>query len=287
MSYLRVMTLNISVDWTTPDHPGETRRPELAAWIERERPDVVLLQEVLTTPDGTSHATWVAERVGMQHAFGGRPLRGSETRFGVAVLSRWPVDTAEHLPMPGPEPLGVSPSALWARTRGVEVVSVHLTADPRQGLLRQRQVEFLDAAIAERRDPTSPLPAVLGGDFNADPGADEIRFLRGHTALGGRTTYWCDAWDVAGQGSSGWTLDPRNPLAAIAAVPRRRVDYVFVGDSFRYAWHLGEGGLHRLPTAGTGVVRSARIVCDRSLTGVLASDHYGLLVEIDWPGRPD
>ncbi len=287
MSCLRVMTLNTAVDSTTPDHPGEARRPELAAWIERERPDVVLLQEVLAAPDGASHASWVAKRVGMQHVFGGRPLRDSEVRFGVAVLSRWRIDTAEHLPMPDSDPVEVPMSALWARTHGLEVVSVHLTADPRQGLLRQRQVAFLDAAIAERRDPTSPLPAVLGGDFNADPDADEIRFLRGHTALDGRTTYWCDAWDAAGPDGSGWTLDPRNPLAAITAVPRRRVDYVFVGDSFRYAWRLGEDGPQRLPTAGTGVVRSARIVCDRSLTGVLASDHYGLLVEIDWPGRPD
>lgn len=283
MSGLRVLTLNLAVDFTTPGHPGHTRRPEVVAWIDRERPDVVLLQEVVAEPEGGSHASWIAEQTGMQHAFGGRTAWGHE--FGVAVLSRWEIDAAEHLPLPDPDPVDVPMSALWARTRGIEVVSAHLTADPRSGLTRQRQVAFLDEAITQRRDRSSPLPPVLAGDFNADPDSDEIRFLRGHTAIDGRTTYWCDAWAAAGAPGHGWTLDHHNPLQAITRVPDRRVDYVFVGDNFGYTWRRGPTGPELRPTAGTGVVRAARIVCDRSLTGVMASDHYGLLVDVDWPGR--
>jgi len=32
-------------------------------------------------------------------------------------------------------------------------------------------------------------------------------------------------------------------------------------------------------------VTAARIVCDRPLTGHMASDHYGVFAEICWPGR--
>jgi len=35
-----------------------------------------------------------------------------------------------------------------------------------------------------------------------------------------------------------------------------------------------------------GQVTAARIVGDRALTGHMASDHYGVLAEICWPGRP-
>ena len=47
--------------------------------------------------------------------------------------------------------------------------------------------------------------------------------------------------------------------------PDRRIDYVFVG------WRR-EGG--------AGRVESARVVCDRSLTGTFATDHFGVLADI-------
>ena len=42
---------------------------------------------------------------------------------------------------------------------------------------------------------------ILCGDFNAQPDSDEIRFLSGFTVLEGRTTYYQDAWRVAGEGT--------------------------------------------------------------------------------------
>ena len=117
------------------------------------------------------------------------------------------------------------------------------------------------------------MPAILCGDFNAEPESDEIRFLSPLTVLNDRTTFYQDAWRVAGDGP-GWTQDWRtNPIAASMNIHRKRIDYVFVGDPFQRS---GDGGR----------VLRAEFAFHLPLTGVLASDHCGLVVDVSWPGRP-
>jgi endonuclease/exonuclease/phosphatase family metal-dependent hydrolase len=88
--------------------------------------------------------------------------------------------------------------------------------------------------------------------------------------MGGTSTYYQDAWRVAGERDPGWTWDNRNPFAAAEFEPDRRIDYVFVG------WRRDDGA---------GRVRTARVVCDRVLAGaVFATDHFGLLAEIEDAG---
>jgi len=69
------------------------------------------------------------------------------------------------------------------------------------------------------------LPAILMGDFNAEPDSDEIRFLRGLTALGGRSTYWADCFGLVGAGRA--HVRAHQPLRATAARALRRIDYIF------------------------------------------------------------
>ena len=64
-----------------------------------------------------------------------------------------------------------------------------------------------------------------------------------------------------------WTLTTANPHLAELNVPNRRVDFLFVGDAF-------------LRPHGAGRVLSAGLAFHQSLTGTLASDHYGLVVDI-------
>jgi endonuclease/exonuclease/phosphatase family metal-dependent hydrolase len=117
------------------------------------------------------------------------------------------------------------------------------------------------------------MPPILCGDFNAEPDSDEIRFLSSLTMLDGRTTFYQDAWRVAGDGP-GYTQDWRtNRIAASLNVHRKRIDYVFVGDPF-------------LRQGSAGRVLSASVAFDSPLTGVLASDHAGLVVEVAWPSKP-
>jgi endonuclease/exonuclease/phosphatase family metal-dependent hydrolase len=56
-------------------------------------------------------------------------------------------------------------------------------------------------------------------------------------------------------------------------VHRKRIDYVFVGDPFQRR-------------GGAGRVLAARLAFHEPLTGPLASDHAGLVVDIVWPDRP-
>jgi endonuclease/exonuclease/phosphatase family metal-dependent hydrolase len=180
--------------------------------------------------------------------------------------------------------VGVPWELVHARTAGLDVFACHLAAAPTHGLHRQAQVLAIDAIVRDVRGtldaparpgaPRAAMPAVLCGDFNAEPESDEIRFLSSLTALDGRTTFWQDAWRVAGDGGPGWTQDWRtNPIAAGLNVHRKRIDYVFVGDPFLRA---GSGGR----------VLSAELAFHEPLTGVLASDHVGLVVDVVWPDRP-
>ena len=272
------------------------RRREIVAWLEQLDPDVVCLQEVWEDPNTPNTAGWLAEQMGESRwhwDFGGSPFAPSlwpdaSLRFGSAILSRWPIDTCTYhrLPVvaddPDPLPSGAPWELLHAQTAGLDVFSTHLAAAPTHGRHRRLQVLAIDDLIRSARGESDALafgrkresmPPILCGDFNAEPESDEIRFLSSLTVLNDRTTFYQDAWRVAGDGP-GWTQDWRsNPIAASMNVHRKRIDYVFVGDPFQRS---GDGGR----------VLRAELAFHLPLTGVLASDHCGLVVDIVWPGRP-
>lgn len=289
---VRVVQLNagslLEPDW-------EARRHEVVAWIDALAPDVVCLQEVWVdgepgTDGAVDTAGWVADRsaTDWHRVFGGGRFSdelwpGATLRFGSAVLSRWPITAHEEIPLPiaGDADLvtrGVPWEVLHVRTDGLDVFSCHLTAPPTHGHHRRLQVVALDDAVRRIRGdldaPTVPgapprdaVPPIICGDFNAEPDSDEMRFLTGLGHLDGRRTYYQDAWKVAGDGP-GWTQDWRvNPIAALLNVPRKRIDYVLVGDPFQRA-------------GGAGRVLAAQRAFDEPLTGVIASDHCGLVVDV-------
>lgn len=290
---LRVLTLNIGSlfepDW-------DLRRAEVVAWIDELTPDVICLQEVHESASTRNVAQTIAtEARGTWHvAWGGGQISeflmsDTTVSFGSAVLSRWPIDhQATHmLPIveaaltpEDPMPSLIPWELVHARTAGLDVFSTHLASAPSHGIHRQKQTETIDRIVRESRDGRDSfdwpkkrpaMPAVLCGDFNAEPESDEIRFLRGATAVDGRTTFWQDSWRIAGNDGPGYTQDWRShPLAANLNVHRKRIDYVFVGDPF-------------LRAGDAGRVISATVVCDEPRTGIQASDHCGLLVEIVWP----
>lgn len=292
---LRVVQLNagslLEPGW------GE-RRHEIVAWLERLVPDVVCLQEVWEDATTANAAAWLADEMpqaGWHHRFDGRPFGAHlwpdpALRFGSAVLSRWPIDDATYHGLPiaddddDPFVHGVPWELLHVRTAGLDVYTCHLAAAPTHGRHRRRQVVFIDDVItrtargAELATPGQPrdgMPPILCGDFNAEPESDEIRFLSSLTVLDGRTTYFQDAWRVAGdRDSAGHTQDWRtNAIADSMNIPRKRIDYVFVGDPF-------------VRQGNAGRVVNAELAFHHSLTGPLASDHFGLVVDVVWPQRP-
>jgi endonuclease/exonuclease/phosphatase family metal-dependent hydrolase len=290
---LRIVQLNIG----SLLEPGwDRRRHEIVAWLEELQPDVACFEEVWESDSAENTARWIAAQLppaGYDVAFGGAPFAPSfgadpTMRFGAAVLSRWPIEASVYHRLPiaeGAESFvaGIPWELLEAHTAGLDVFACHLAPAPTHGPHRRLQVLAIDDIIRNvrgRRDelPRGPgaateMPPILCGDVNAEPDSDEIRFLSSLTVLEGRATYYQDAWRVAGDGP-GHTQDWRgNQLAAGLNVPRKRIDYVFVGDPFM--------------RAGAGRVLTAELAFHTPKTGVLASDHAGLVVDVLWPARPE
>jgi endonuclease/exonuclease/phosphatase family metal-dependent hydrolase len=253
--------------------PWEERLPAIVASIEQLDADLIALQEVWVA-DGTSSAHVVAEALGY-HVEVAHRLELDGVGFGNAVVSRWPIARAAVRPLPSAGGTEEQRLALLAEVEApnapVQVISTHLNWRHDESAVRQAQVRELCAFIAAER-PRS-YPPVLCGDFNAEPDSDEMRFLRGLTDLDDRSTYYQDAWGQAGDGS-GLTQDWRtHPISAAMNVPRKRIDYVLVGDPFQ---RQGDAGR----------VLSAERAFHEPMTGVQASDHAGLVVDIAWPDRP-
>jgi endonuclease/exonuclease/phosphatase family metal-dependent hydrolase len=260
---LRVLTLNC---WNLAG-PWRERRDEIVLWLRQLDADLVCLQEIIDDDEGRNSARWLAERSGYGHvAFGGAEVAPG-VRFGNAVLSRRPIEHEATFPLPDedPRPEPVDRVLLHARTGGYDVFCTHLTSLYPYSHLRARQVLRIDELVREHADPASPLPPILCGDFNADADSDEIRFLTGLASLEGRSTYFQDAWRVAGGRSPGITWSNDNPFAAEEHEPERRIDYVFVG------WRRN---------GGPGRVTACSVVCDRPLTGTWPTDHYGVLADL-------
>jgi endonuclease/exonuclease/phosphatase family metal-dependent hydrolase len=284
LTVLRVVQLNIG---SLLEPHWDRRRHEIVAWLDRLTPDLVCLQEAWEDANTANTAGWLVEHLAadLHWCFGGFPFPDDlwpdpTMRFGSAILSRWPIDHHELVALPvddrpdPPHPVyRLQCELLHARTADLDVFSTHLVPPPAQAYHRVRQVLLLDDAIRARHDPASPLPPILCGDLNAEPESDEIRFLTSTAVLDGRSTYFQDAWKVAGpEGDPGWTQHPDNEIYRPLGLPRKRIDYVFVGNPF------GRGG--------AGLVQGAALAFHEPLTGVVASDHYGLVVDIAWPGRP-
>ena len=248
--------------------PWEERQPAITAELARIDPDVVLLQEVWAD-DGDDQARRLAAPSGLHVARTTRPS-GEPQRFGNAILSRWPILTTEMIRLPGQDGEPSNRSALAATIdtpAGPQLFTVtHLAWQYHLGPLRQRQLRAVVDLVERARpdDPDGP-PAVLAGDLNAVPDADEIRQLTGLAAPYRPDLIFTDCWAAVGDGP-GHTWSRANPHAAEALWPRRRLDYVLV------AWPRQKplGNPLRAELAG---------VDDRH--GVVPSDHYAVVVELD------
>ena len=260
---MRVLTLNIwnlSGDWAA-------RRGAIVAVIRRWEPDVVCLQEVVESERG-NQAQWLAEALGgWPMAFAGARYRQvAGVQFGNAILSRRPIEATGRTDLPETlDEREVQRVALHARTGGVDVYSTHLAWQLHDAALRERQVQALVRFVEETRDPAAALGPVVAGDFNAEPDATAIRYLCGLATLDGASTYFQDAWRLAGDGGPGLTWSNANPHAALDEEPDRRLDYIF-------------SGFHGPSAAGRPL--ACRVVADEPVEGVWPTDHFGVLADL-------
>lgn len=279
MRHLTAATLNV---WNKSG-PWPERLALIRRDIETLEPEILGLQEVLRLiPDNgpppplrpdTDQATEIAEGFGYHVAYGVASDYPNGLKFGNALLSRYPIveERCFRLPDLGS---GETRSLLYALVETphgrLPVFVTHLNWKFHHGYVRLAQV----TAIAERISALAPesealLPPVLMGDFNAEPEADEIRFLRGLHTHQGKSVFFADAWVFGGDGSPGYTYSRDNDYAAPHREYSRRIDYIFV-----------RGPDHAL----RGEPRNTRLAFDVPELGhsgrVWPSDHYGLVTEI-------
>ena len=273
MQVLRALTLNI---WHR-EAPWERRREIIRKGIAELAPDFIGLQEVLELELGGSRRSQADELTAgtpYKHVFGCAQVMGPGLEFGNALLSRHPILSSEAIRLPGEES-GETRCVLYARLGTpfgeVAVFVTHLNWKLHQGSVRLRQVRRLVELISERAPIGQGFPPILMGDFNAEPESDEIRWLRGHATVDGQSVFFADAWVYGGDGSAGFTFDRRNPYAARAHEPPRRLDYIFVRGPDSH-W-IGEP-------------LRTKLVFDAAEDGVWASDHFGLYSEISAAKSP-
>ncbi len=219
--------------------------------------------------DGVDQAQRLADETGL-HLARTTDADGRPQEFGNAILSRWPIESVEMVKLSGEDGTPSHRSALAATVTtpaGPQVFAVtHLTWQYDASPLRLRQLaEVIELVDRVRSDDPADPPPVLGGDFNAVPDSDEVRCLTGLSEPYRPGMIFTDCWAAVGDGPGHtWTRD--NPHAADALWPRRRLDYVFV------AWPRPKP---------LGNPLSARLAGVEAPVGIVASDHYAVVVELD------
>ncbi|HEX3965678.1 MAG TPA: endonuclease/exonuclease/phosphatase family protein [Trebonia sp.] len=214
----------------------------------------------------TSGRNWtVSQTCWAFHVAAAEP-EGAAGDLGLGIVSRWPLAGRQvhSLPVAGSPPDSrIALEAEVMTPRGVlPVCTTHLSWPLDQSHVRQAQARAIVTAVATREASTR-LPTVLCGDFNAEPGSDEIRMLNGQAAVPVPGVVFQDAWQVAGDGSPGHTWSRRNPEAARERFGDARLDYILI------QW------------AGRGAVLSAEVIDGRLPGGTWGSDHLAVLAELD------
>ena len=212
---LRVMSLN---HWFTAGD-WRARRTEICAWINHLEPDVVCLQEVLASPDGSQNtAEWIAENAaGEWHvAYALRDVYQGAAKFGNAILSRWPILSTRLIPLPRTRtisPLNLqrgATEALIATPGGaLRVYSVHLDhVLPTERIAQIRHLKdrllgypleggaITGAADFGLAEPPHPEDFVVMGDFNSTPWSRLQNEFRARTGLDnrGRLAFTWPSW---------------------------------------------------------------------------------------------
>jgi len=267
---LTVLTLNIWHD----QGPWSQRARLIKGWIERLQPDVIGFQEVLVG-EGMDQVQELVGDSGYSTQYGPAmtlPDR-SHLQFGNAIASRWPISEFSEVRLPDRgdwESRAALNVTIESPHGPIGLTCTHLHWQFNHGYIREKQIALV-AETAWKRRPENGFPPIVLGDFNAEPGSDEIRYLTGLHSLGGKSVAFLDAWKVAGdhglsgEEGRGVTWSNRNAYAKVENEPRRRIDYIFVGLPGR---------------KGLGAIESCRVVCNEEESGVWPTDHFGVFAEL-------
>ncbi|NBC06479.1 MAG: choice-of-anchor D domain-containing protein [Bacteroidetes bacterium] len=238
-----IMTYNIWFD--SQNWPA--RFNYMLGEIREANPDVICLQEVIQRPNLPNQAASMADSLGYYYVFTSPDPEGSPTRFGNAILSRYPIEASNAVEL---SPQSDFRTAIHAQIEIggniIDIYNTHLHNTAVGQDIRVEQIEHLKSFIDQTQ--TGEL-TFLCGDFNADPDWEEMELV------------YEDFIDV-------YPLFHENDLAPEHGTlnfnldhQQRRIDYVF----------FGKQGAEQLQPL------QAEILLDEpSPAGIYGSDHFAV-----------
>jgi endonuclease/exonuclease/phosphatase family metal-dependent hydrolase len=267
---IRVLTFNV----LSTDHASWERRLQAArTGLQALRPDILALQE--TTP---GHAQdQVTDLLGPEYHVVENPVRSGDM-IGAALVSRWPfVDVREvdlSVPPRVPSAKAVVAELELPKPFGLTVL-VHHGAAYQFGYARERELQAVACALfVEDYVAGRNAHVVLLGDFNDTPDSSSVRFWTGRQSLEGLSVVYQDAWETKRSADPGHTFSPSNPLVRAGEMPLelgRRIDYIMI-----------RSGIH----GPTLAIADCRRVLNKSVAGIWASDHFGVVADLQVPTHP-
>ena len=140
-------------------------------WLKANPADVVLVQEVT--------AAWAAALATMRQQYPQQKFLPREDTYGIALLSRWPLDQVVAVDF-ARDGLPSVVARVNVQGRQVLIVGLHTHWPLLRGLQRSRDLVLMQAAAMSRLSST---PTVLLGDLNLTPYAPAFRRLVDRSGL--------------------------------------------------------------------------------------------------------
>jgi len=204
------------------------RQPLILRAIEREKPDVICFQEVLP-----HMALWLRQNLADFYAVGcgrGRKLDGEQMTVAFRKekyqlldmrtfwLSETPAAPGSRYPGQSTCPRTCTDAVLMEEERGnvFRVMNTHLDHTGKQA--RERGLEQI-LRHAETPDIFPGIPAILAGDFNAEPDSEELAILEKHPGFVNATRHIGITYHGYGKAS-----------------PPTQIDYIVLSDGIQCNW---------------------------------------------------
>jgi len=201
---LRVLAYNIRHGLGMDDSVDLTKAARIINSLD---PDLVALQEIDSATERTrsvDQAAVLGSLTGMHAAFGDF-MKYQGGKYGMALLSRHPIERLQNHRLPGnTEPRSALTALVRHASTGTKIlfVGIHLYSTAQERLAQaQTLVDLMSSTI---------VPVILAGDFNSTPESEVIKLLRHH-------------WYVPEKGDDSLTfpsIDPDREIDFIMFRPR-------------------------------------------------------------------
>jgi endonuclease/exonuclease/phosphatase family metal-dependent hydrolase len=176
---LTIMSYNIH-HANPPSKAGVIDIEAIAAVINKQKPDVVMLQEVdvNTKRSGMNEAVTLAEKTKMNFYFA-KAIDHDGGDYGVAILSRYPLSGGATHKLPtaagtNGEPRVLATANIELKGKKITIACTHMDAQ-RNDTNRLLQINAITDILQKETNPV-----ILAGDLNAAPGGAVIDILDKH-----------------------------------------------------------------------------------------------------------